>query len=175
LYATDELRRRIKDLFYEAHPAIEIPPKKAIRVVDQSLLKMDAAERAKTLDQLRQGAVAYYEGRHRERIPLEIEQKLTKLESEIARMNRVDWATKKLEEYGGPPTRFTVQESIRRSLDRKREQTPPFDPDPPHPKTVREHAPILQKPAGQAPQKLRSHDSQKQPQKQHQKELIQEP
>jgi hypothetical protein len=110
----DDARRWIKDRFVtDEH--ITMTPKAAIRQLETALPELSAGERQRNIDHLKYYSQSYYQGRHQEPVPAEVNATFAQLEREAARLNLVDRAREVVANYGGPPTRQTIADALERS------------------------------------------------------------
>jgi hypothetical protein len=112
-----DTRRWIKDQFYRNDEDIQGSPKPALQFAQRNLLQMSAEERSQTVQHLNSYARLYYNGRHNERIPHEVERGLISIERRADRLNAVDQAREVVKKYGGPPTKETILDSLHRSYE----------------------------------------------------------
>jgi hypothetical protein len=116
-----DANRWLKDRFSH-DDGITVTPKVSIRHAEKHLGQMNATERERTLKHLKAYSDLYYQGRHNESVPYEVRSKLQAMERRIERLNTVDQARKIVQQYGGPPTRQTVMDSITRTAKQQVEE-----------------------------------------------------
>lgn len=123
-----DTRRWIKDQFSHDE-MITISPKKLLPDIENNLDKLTPKERTRMVQHIQAYSDLYYVGRHKETIPDEVREQLRTLERRTERLNTVDEARRILHQYGGPPTRTTVQDSLDRSYKERAKEfsftTPP--------------------------------------------------
>jgi hypothetical protein len=88
-----DARRWFKDQFSHDEQ-ISGSPKPIIREAEKRLDKMNSAERTRTITHLRAYADLYYQGRHNENVPTEVQTKFQQMQQRIDRLNSVDKAGK---------------------------------------------------------------------------------
>jgi hypothetical protein len=116
-----DAKRWVKDRFSH-DDGITVTPKVSIHHAEKYLGQMNATERERTLKHLQAYSTLYYQGRHNEKVPFEVRTKLQAMERRIERLNTVDQARKIVEQYGGPPTRQTVMDSLTRTAKQQVEE-----------------------------------------------------
>lgn len=119
-----DARRWFKDQFSHDEQ-ISGSPKPIIREAEKRLDKMNSAERTRTITHLRAYADLYYQGRHNENVPTEVQTKFQQMQQRIDRLNSVDKARQIVQQYGGPPTKQTVLDSLSPHLSTTSERLQP--------------------------------------------------
>jgi hypothetical protein len=113
-----DARRWLKDQFSHDEQ-ISGSPKPIIREAEKRLDKMNSDERTRTITHLKAYADLYYQGRHNENVPTEVQTKFQEMQQRIDRLNSVDKARQVVQQYGGPPTKQTVLDSLSRTYQQR--------------------------------------------------------
>jgi hypothetical protein len=110
----DSTRRWIRDRTTDDE-LIQGKPIDKIESLSRVIVHLASEERQKNLEHLKAYIDYYYQGHHREQVPPETKQAFNNLSKEVSRLNVVDQAREILQQYGGPPTKETIQNSLERS------------------------------------------------------------
>lgn len=122
----DDARRWIKDQLANDQYAETYgseTPRHSMRTLSGALPSLAPAQRLISFEALNHFATVYYEGRHNEPIPFDVQSNLSEMYRRMDRLNRVDAARERLRELGGPPTSSTISDAIARSLEERERQT----------------------------------------------------
>jgi hypothetical protein len=115
----DNARRWLRDQFTN-DPNIDGTPQEKINELSKSLPHLTPELRKERLEHV-QGYTNYYYGVHQgeKQVPDAISKQVKELGDEVKRLAVMDEARAILHKYGGPPTRQTIEDSLRRSAEQR--------------------------------------------------------
>src|SRR4051794_23239301 len=115
----DDARRKMKD-WTTLDEDIQGSPKTKIKEFSAALSQLTPQERQRNVEHVKAYLDYYYVAHQGEKkIPAEVHKEFSKIVEQLNRLTAVENARVVLLQYGGPPTRETIENSLERSASQR--------------------------------------------------------
>lgn len=115
----DDARRKMKD-WTTSDENIQGSPKTKIKELSEALSQLTPQERQRNIEHIKAYLDYYYVAHQGEKkIPVEVHKEFSKMVEQSNRLTAVENARMVLQQYGGPPTRETIENSLERSANQR--------------------------------------------------------